>query len=268
MGGWFARKIICLVTLAAFLFSSVSSGYAQSILLMPAPGVQVPLSARFEPALMVGLQLDAKDPFRFNFLIARGQQLLSADTKREEYRKLVKYFLASLTTPNADMWVNLSPYEHDRIIPDNFGLTEMGRDLLSQDYLLKQISSSLLDPDHGPAKEFWKKAYQQIFAKYGTTDIPLDTFNKVWIVPATATIYHRNDTAIIVENHLKVMMESDYLAERAGTGAGPYTQENNAHVGDGPRAIPQEVLKEIIVPILEKEVNEGKSFAPLRQVYS
>ena len=38
------------------------------------------------------------------------------------------------------MIINLSPYEKNRIVEDNFGKTEMGRDLLAQDYLLKQIT--------------------------------------------------------------------------------------------------------------------------------
>ncbi len=59
------------------------------------------------------------------------------------------------------MIINLSPYEKDRIIQDNFGKTEMGRDLLSQDYLLKQITSSLMYPEEALGKKFWDKIYAQ-----------------------------------------------------------------------------------------------------------
>jgi len=44
--------------------------------------------------------------------------------------------LASLAVPDDNQWVNLSPYERDRIIKFDFGKTEMGRDLLAQDYTL------------------------------------------------------------------------------------------------------------------------------------
>jgi hypothetical protein len=50
-----------------------------------------------------------------------------------------------------------SAYEKGRIIQDNFGKTEMGRDLLSQDYLLKQITSSLMYPESRLGKSFWNK---------------------------------------------------------------------------------------------------------------
>ena len=76
------------------------------------------------------------------FLIS-GDSKLSDDAIKNESSKLIKYFLASLTIPEKDLWVNLSPYEKDRIIPQSFGLTEMGRDLLAEDYMLKQITASL-----------------------------------------------------------------------------------------------------------------------------
>ncbi|MBF0387375.1 MAG: hypothetical protein HQL20_05920 [Candidatus Omnitrophica bacterium] len=104
MGGDYLKRFICGVTLAAFLGSSVTPAYAQSLLL-PAPGQMIPLSAKFEPALMAGIQVDPKDPFRFNFIISRGEKPLSDEIKRVEYKKLIKYFLVSLTVPNTDMWV-------------------------------------------------------------------------------------------------------------------------------------------------------------------
>jgi hypothetical protein len=37
------------------------------------------------------------------------------------------------------LWVNLSPYEDNRIMPEKLSQTTMGQDLLSMDYLLKQL---------------------------------------------------------------------------------------------------------------------------------
>ena len=79
--------------------------------------------------------------------------------------KLIKYFLASLTIPEKDLWVNLSPYEKDRIIPQSFGLTEMGRDLLAEDYMLKQITASLIYPEDEIGKKFWKRIYEEAAKK-------------------------------------------------------------------------------------------------------
>ena len=133
---------------------------------------------------------------------------------KQESTKLIKYFLASLTIPEKDLWVNLSPYEKDRIIPQSFGLTEMGRDLLAEDYMLKQITASLIYPEGEIGKKFWKRIYAEAQKKFGTTNIPVNTFNKVWIVPEKAVVYEnpKAGTAYVVEAKLKVMLEQDYLS--------------------------------------------------------
>ena len=88
----------------------------------------------------------------------------------------------------------------------------MGRDLLAEDYMLKQITASLIYPESQLGKEFWKKVYAQAQAQYGTTNIPINTFNKVWIVPEKAVVYENGGVAFVLENHLKVMLEEDYLS--------------------------------------------------------
>ncbi len=178
---------------------------------------------------------------------------------------MIKYFLASLTIPEKDLWVNLSPDEKDRIIPTAFGLTEMGRDLLGQDYLLKQVASSAFNPDEALGKKFWDEVYRQAQEKFGTTDIPLDTRHRVWIVPSDVTVYERPDAgkgsavALVVDAKLKVMLEVDYLA----LSKKEVTGEKAGDLDDFAKGI----MRDIIIPALEKEVNEGAHFACLRQVY-
>src|SRR5262249_36750514 len=131
-----------------------------------------------------------------------------------ESTKLIKYFLAALTIPEKDLWVNLSPYEKDRIVPENFGQTEMGRDLLAQDYLLKQITASMIYPEDETGKLFWSRVYAEAAHRFGTTKIPVNTFNKVWIIPEKAVVYENAEagSAYVVESNLKVMLEEDYLS--------------------------------------------------------
>ena len=90
----------------------------------------------------------------------------------------------------------------------------MGRDLLAEDYMLKQITASLIYPEDEIGKKFWKRIYEEAAKKYGTTNIPVNTFNKVWIVPEKAVVYEnaKAGTAYVVESKLKVMLEQDYLA--------------------------------------------------------
>ncbi len=224
---------------------------------LPAPGTRVNLSAAFVPAHLTGITVHAENPLQFDFLIHKGEGNLSPEQKQEEYTKLIKYFLASLTVPDQDQWVNLSPYEKQRIINDNFGKTEMGRDLLGQDYLLKQITSSLMYPESGLGKSFWDKVYAKSYQKYGHTNIPVNTFNKVWIVPDEAAVYESGNTVYVLKSHFRVMLEEDYIAKA--------TLHTSPHTLAGPSA---QVVREVILPEIEREVNEGKNFAPLRQVVS
>ena len=65
-----------------------------------------------------------ENALKFDFIIYKGDKELTASEKKDEYLKLTKYFLASLAIPDDDQWVNLSPYEKDRIIREDFSKTE------------------------------------------------------------------------------------------------------------------------------------------------
>ncbi len=261
------RKITSFLVLVSFILSCVMppQGFAQTISavgLMPQPGTMVTVTPAFTPAYLWGMTIHPNEPFKFDFLVQKGDENLGSSEKQAEYTKLIKYFLAALAVPDTEQWVNLSPYEQDRIIPETFGLTEMGRDLLAQDYLLKQLSSSLTDPTGDLGKKFWDGVYAQAHERFGTTNVPTDTFNKVWIMPDKAVVYEKNNTVYVIESHLKVLTDKDYLAMK-NNGTTEASSEADT-VAD----ISSQVIKEVILPALEKEVNEGAGFAPLRQVYS
>src|SRR6202142_756381 len=180
-----------IFTALAFLvnvFGSVPLVQADDFRL-PAPGVMVQLSPEFNSPILKGIKVHPDNPFKFEFILDKGDSQLVNNQLKDESSKLIKYFLASITIPEKDLWVNLSPYEKDRIIPASFGLTEMGRDLLAEDYILKQITASLIYPEDDIGKKFWKRIYAEAYKKFGTTDIPVNTFNKVWIVPEKAVVY-------------------------------------------------------------------------------
>ncbi len=266
-------RLACRVLSAfiAFTFSFTSvvpPAYAQSIasLNLPAPGAMVTPSVAFAPVLLKGMTIHPDNPLQFDFIIDSGNTNFTQDQIKDESERLVKYFLASMTIPKDDLWVNLSPYEKDRIIPDELGKTELGRDMLAQDYILKQLTASLIYPEKELGKEFWDKVYKQAKEKFGTTEIPVDTFNKVWILPETATVYEHGSTVYIVEAKLKVMLDSDYLAMGHNVTKSQSHTTNTGDVVTGDR-VTTEIVKEIILPAIEKEVNEGQNFAPLRQIY-
>ena len=78
--------------------------YAQDFRL-PEPGQMVALSPAFSPAVLKGIKLDPHNPFRFHFFVDKGDSHLSQEDLKNESSKLIKYFLASLTIPEKDLWV-------------------------------------------------------------------------------------------------------------------------------------------------------------------
>lgn len=243
---FFMKKIIISILIGIFCVSSVRAETLPDQLLSTTPD--------HAPLVLRGIRLYPDNPYKFDFLIDEGQNKLNKEELREQAKKHINYFLAALTIPEEDLWVNLSPYEKDRIIPNELSLTDMGKDMLSQDYTLKQLLSSLTHPDTKSGKQFWNKVYKKAQSKLGTTNIPIDTYNKIWIIPDKAVVYEEETLAFIGEARLKVLLEEDYLA----------LKNNNPSQTN---KISSQTMKDTILPIIEEEVNQGKHFSSLRGVY-
>ncbi len=275
------RKGVSTLILLCFLSGQVFSPSivsAQSVLNLPMPGAMVGISPSYVPIAIKGLKVYPDNPFRFDFILDTGNSRLEGQKLQNETNLLIKYFLAALTVPDDDQWVNLSPYEKDRVIPKEFGVTEMGRDLLAQDYLLKQLTASLIYPEHELGKKFWDRVNQKAYEKYGDTKVPMSTFNKVWIMPDHAKVYESGSVAFITESHLKVMLESDYVALATQQMSSPHALSGDPLLkmdsrfrgndkGEQTNALGSQILREIVLPEIEKEINEGKNFTKLRQIY-
>jgi hypothetical protein len=282
------KKTLSLTVIFCFFLTTLGpypQAHADTVLGLPAPGTMVNLSPAYEPVIIKGLTVHKDNPFLFDFIVDIGQDRMSGEPLKKEGEKLIKYFLASLAIPDKDVWVNLSPYEKNRMIPEVLGQTDMGRDLLEQDYILKQITASLIYPEKQLGKTFWDKVYAKAQQTYGTTQIPVNTFNKVWIMADRAEVFEHNQTAFVVDSHLKVMLEEDYLALKKNTvilspslrsRAGSAKDLNKINSLRDSSATPQndvnalgsQVIRQIVLPELEKEVNTGKNFANLRQIFN
>ncbi len=269
------RYLSCLI-LTCFVFNTiippqVAQAQLQGVAL-PAVGTMVTKSNAFSPSIIKGITVHPENPLAFDFIVDTGDNRIQGKELRSEANKMIKYFLASLTVPEKDLWVNLSPYEKGRIIAEGFGKTEMGRDLLAQDYILKQLTASLIYPESDLGREFWSKVRAKVQAQYGTTDLPVNTFNKVWIVPNKAVVYEHSNSAFVVESHLKVMLEADYLSMQKNSvilsAAKDLKRDSSASPQNDTSSLGSQVIREILIPQIEEEVNQGKNFANLRQIYN
>jgi hypothetical protein len=235
---------------------SVSAEQAELDLL--ASDQRMSTSDPFVPVLLKGIKIYADNPLRMDFIIDTGDAEMTEDALNRETSKLITYFLAALTIPEADLWVNLSPTEPERIIPPSLGRTEMGRDLLQQDYLLKQLTASLTHPETELGQQYWEEIYAPQAEVLEKPEKDVQSSGKVWIVPRKAVVYENGDVAFVVESELEVLHELNYLQ----------MQEQQDATADIPLSRSDQALKDVLIPVLEHEVNTGRHFAPLRQICS
>jgi len=247
------RKPIILVLLLAFCSSLLGPApvMAQTVYL-PQPGTLVGLSQHVACPVLRGVKVDPNNPLRLEFIIDTPN---NTAVSKEEFDRLIGYFMAVLTIPEKDFWVNLSPYEQERIINPVVEQTSFGRELLTQDYLLKQLAASLTHPESQTGKNYWN----EINRVGANNHSPVDNFNKVWIMPEKAEIYENGNVAYLTQASLKVLTEEDYLAQSQ---PGITTPHNNSARNDA-----LESFKNNILPAIDQDVNNGENFTQLRQMY-
>ena len=114
MGGMFKGKVRRTASLVMLVFLintvNIQSSYAQ-VAFLPAAGTMVDFTPKFNPLMVKGVKLYPDNPFKFDFIADIGDQDLSQEQMKIQGEKLGSYFLASLTTPEQEIWVNLSPFE-------------------------------------------------------------------------------------------------------------------------------------------------------------
>lgn len=277
------KKIVCLLLiLCQTLFPAFPSTVLAAGPTLPSTGTEnLNLSQKFDATVLKGVKLDPLNPLQLEFLVEPGSRSLTQEELRDESAKLLRYFLAALTVPESDLWVNLSPYEQNRIIPEAFSQTEMGRDMLAQDHVLKQLAASLTNPETELGKKYWARVDRLASGDIHSTQEDHDPRNvqttisnllaKVWIVPQKALVYEnlKSGTAFILESKLQVMLEEDYAAlQKTLDSNGSMVEKNNVQppTSNVPSSASQ-ILREIILPELSKEINENKNFSQLRQIY-
>jgi predicted unusual protein kinase regulating ubiquinone biosynthesis (AarF/ABC1/UbiB family) len=199
----------------------------------------------------------------FDFLLDTGDVSFSDEIQLEpKARDLINYFFLGITLPPDEFWVNLNPIQPDKIVSPRLGITDMGRVLLDADLQLKKDSARFTDPRTSVGKEYWQKLNKRLQEKdLSTAQVPTST--RVWIVPGPTKIREQENKTTILSARLRVCLESEYLS-RNNQDVIPRLDRGIQKIED----ISSQAFKEVILPKLEQEVNFGKNYAELRQVYN
>jgi len=255
------RKVIAFLISFCLIFEQ--AGFAQ---VAPQLGVPAylnqfaPVADAFRPVHLRALTLQPQTN-DFDLLLDKGD---SKDLKPPEIQsnaqKLLEYFRIGLALPNDAFWVNLRPDAPADIIDPDVEKTDIGRIFLEADLQLKKDMARFTSPETPEGRQYWDKLYARAEEIFGPTDISIPTITRPWIVPGEIIVGESADGAYIYKATLKVMLEQDYLQ---GSVEYSFEDERLKQLND----YSSEILRQLIIPKLTREVNAAKRYAPLRQVY-
>lgn len=160
-------------------------------------------------------------------------------------------FMTGLQIPQDKFWVNLSYLEPRRVLDSGIADTLTGRVLLYGDLRLKQDISRLTNPALSPEGALFWTSVRKKAGELGVPDNVV-VLDRVWIEPAEACVYMRMGAPCILRCSLRVCLEKP---DKDGSSAGGIQDYAN------------ELFAGIILPQLNKKVNQDKAYAPLRCVY-
>lgn len=93
------RKFVALYVAVCFIASMGPAAFAADMAL-PAPKEFVQLSGQYSFPVLKGIKFDPQNPLDITFVVDTGSK---DKVSKEESAKLIKYFLAGLTTPDQDL---------------------------------------------------------------------------------------------------------------------------------------------------------------------
>lgn len=265
-----SKKNKIIVFLFCFCFLFEQTGFAQVAGALNVAGQLNALrglfvSDKFRPLHLRSLSYDASNN-NFKLLLDKGDSLSLSQVELENKTKtLLNYFFIGLALPNDSFWVNLRPDSPDNIIDDYLAQTDIGRIMLEADLQLKKDTAQTTSPKTPEGKEYWDKLYQKAEQIFGSQNITIPTLTRPWIVPGEIIIRENVDktegpSAYIYKATLKVMLEQDYLKDSADYN---FEDERLKELNE----YSSQLIRELIIPKLNREVNTSKKYAPLRQVY-
>ncbi len=195
-------------------------------------------------------------------------------------------FLTGLTLPETEFWVNLNPWEPDRIIEKDLETTDVGRIMLEADLQMKKNFGkyenpceseiggkcwNLLEEKRGElTKDFMKKYPDEIKDVNNIKFIPVTRY---WIVPDKVDAYETDNEIYIINATLNIFSEPVYehstykIVNQNTFFMSKSSIEDLSEAAKEYGRYAKELEEKMILPLVVNEVNHGKNYSDLRQVY-
>lgn len=258
-----SRRIISLVLSFGLLFQQIS--FAQVALELNLANYLSRIGSnvvqdKFRPLHLRYFSYDSLND-NFKVLLDKGDfKNLKTPELESSTKTLLSYFLVGVTLPDNMFWVNLRPDSEDQAIDQYLEKTDIGKIMLEADLQLKRDTAQMTSPATPEGKEYWDKLYKKAAELYGYDNVSIPTLTRPWIVPGEIIVRESKDSAYVYKANLKVMLEQDYLK---GSTTYNFKDERSKALNE----YSSQLIRELIIPKLTKEVNSSKRYAPLRQVY-
>lgn len=266
------RRIISLVLSFGLLFQQISFAQVAAELnianYLSRIGSNV-VQDKFRPLHLRYFSYDSLND-NFKVLLDKGDLKNFKTPELESLTKtLLNYFLIGVSLPDSMFWVNLRPDSEDQIIDQYLEKTDVGKIMLEADLQLKKDTAAMTSPATPEGKEYWDKLYKKAADLYGYDNVTIPTLTRPWIVPGEIIVRESKDSAYVYKATLKVMLEQDYL-QAPSSGLQALNLSQYTFKDERSKALNEystQLIRELIIPKLTKEVNSSKRYAALRQVY-
>jgi TIR domain len=241
----------------------VNDEYQSTIRYLPDVFGLRPLEEGFPP-LVGGISFPLDNPLQIGFSLLSDASLSmpTPDEQLELQTRLGRYLNTMLVLTGENLHADLSPLHEFCGLPELLRHTELGRDMLAQDVVLKHAIACHIHPSTLHGREFWAAADTFGAANAGA----FESCFRVWIVPDDATVREKSENGrghVTIEKlGLKVMCEEDYNTLRQLRRGTIATDASRV----GRRAF--ELFRKHIVPEIQNEVSVGPRFGLLRQILS
>jgi len=258
-----ARRILSIILSFGLLFQQI--GFAQVAAELNLGNYLSRIGSnivqdRFRPLHLRYFSYDSLND-SFKILLDKGDlKNLKASELENSTKTLLSYFLVGVTLPDEMFWVNLRPDSEDQIIDSYLEKTDIGKIMLEADLQLKKDTAATTSPATPEGKEYWNKLYKKAAELYGYDNVTIPTLTRPWIVPGEIIVKESKDSVYVYKATLKVMLEQDYLKDSATYN---FKDERSKTLNE----YSSQLIRELIIPKLTKEVNSSKRYASLRQVY-
>jgi hypothetical protein len=254
------RKIITLLVGFCLIFEQSGLAQVAGPLVLPAFPESLTSADTFRPEHLRSISYEPSDN-NFRTLLDKGSAKENDWLKLENSTsQLFKYFFIGLSLPNDSFWVNLRPDSPDNIIDEYLAKTDIGKVMLEADVQLKKDTAKYTNPDTLEGRAYWDKLYFKAQELFGNENITIPTLTRPWIVPDEIILRQSENNAYIYKATLKVMLEADHLKNTPEYSFNdPRLKELNDYSS--------QLIRDLILPELTREVNTSRRYASLRQVY-